>query len=412
VRPPGAGQRSAARGTGATGRGAAALLLAATLWASPLPGLAAEETPATRIETVARGLVAPWALAFAPDGRLFVTERPGRIRVLVNGVLRPEPVAELPVTEVGEGGLLGLALHPDFARTRLLYAYYTYATAGGGLRNRVVRLVERANRASGEQVLLDGIPGASIHDGGRLRFGPDGMLYVATGDAAVPGLAQDRMSLAGKILRVTPEGTIPPDNPFPASPVYSLGHRNPQGLAWHPVTGALFASEHGPVGNDELNLILPGRNYGWPTVVGTGGAPRFVDPVRLFVRTMAPSGMAIYSGGQIPAWAGQVFLAGLRGAQIRRVALAPPAYAEVAEDAPMLEDRYGRIRDVVEGPDGLLYFATSNRDGRGIPAAEDDRILRIVPGRDAARGRAPPPANRAPRRNRPGPVESPADRGG
>ncbi len=235
-------------------------------------GAATSATPTAvdfQVETVAEGLDTPWDLAFAPDGRIFFTERPGRLRVIEGGRLRPEPVATIPeVVERGEGGLLGLALDPDFAGNGHLYLYHTYSGSDGGLRNRVVRytLADRAGARglTEPRVILDDIPAAAIHNGGRIAFGPDGKLYVTTGDAAAPALAQDRDSLAGKILRLNPDGSVPDDNPFPGSPVYSYGHRNPQGLAWQPGTGQLYATEHGPSAHDEVNLIAPGDNYGWP----------------------------------------------------------------------------------------------------------------------------------------------------
>jgi len=320
-----------------------------------------------RVEIVAGGLEVPWALAFAPDGRLFVTERPGRIRLVKNGRLEAEPIATLPVAAAGEGGLMGLALDPAFAETGHLYTCYT-AAKGRRLVNRVVRLTLRGGSAGGERVLLDDIPGAGIHDGCRVKFGPDGRLYVTTGDAAEPRLAQRRDSLAGKILRVNPDGTVPEDNPFPGSPVFSLGHRNPQGLAWDP-SGRLFAAEHGPSGHDEINHILAGRNYGWPEVRGQGGDTRYVEPLLESTQdTWAPSGIAFLGG--------DLFVAGLRGQRLLRVSLAPDL-SRVVRVATLLSGTHGRLRDVVVGPDGVLYVTTSNRDGRGWPRPDDDRIVRV-----------------------------------
>jgi len=334
---------------------------------------------------VATGLQVPWALAFAPDGRLFVTERPGRIRVVVDGQLQPEPVAELPVAAVGEGGLMGLALDPDFARNGYLYVMYTYRN-GLQLRNRVSRLTLRGNRAGDEVVLLDGIPGAPIHDGGRLKFGPDGKLYITTGDATQRDQAQNLDSLLGKILRLNPDGSIPDDNPFPDSPVYSYGHRNPQGLAWQPGTGQLFSTEHGPSGemgfccNDEVNLILPGANYGWPIVIDAPGDPRFQDPVLHSGNdTWAPAGAAFYEGTALAPWQGNLFFGALRGQHLHRLVFGGPELQQVVAEERLFEGEFGRIRDVVVGPDEFLYFTTSNRDGRGHPAPDDDRILRVVP---------------------------------
>lgn len=332
-----------------------------------------------RVEEVVRGLEAPWALAFAPDGRLFLTERPGRIRLVRDGLLRPEPVAEFDVAALGEAGLLGLALDPAFDRNGYLYVYLTARAEGGRLRNRVVRLTEGAGKASGLTVLLDGIPGAGIHDGGRIKFGPDGKLYVTTGDAADPPMAQDLRSLGGKILRINPDGSVPADNPFPGSPVWSYGHRNPQGLAWHPITGKLFATEHGTSVHDEVNIIEPGRNYGWPTAIGPVRDPRFVDPILTFTPNIAPSGAAFVSGSRYPGWEGNFLFATLRGSHLHRVVLRSPDFGAVQSHERLLDGQHGRLRDVVLGPDGFLYVATHNRDGRGIPSAGDDRILRLRP---------------------------------
>lgn len=344
----------------------------------PAPPVQAPFEP--RVEVVASGLSTPWSLAFAPDGRLFFTERPGRVRVVVGGQLQPEPVAVLDVAATGEAGLMGLALSPAFQQDGLLYVMYTYRGAGGNLVNRVSRLTVQGNRASNEQVILDGIPGSGIHDGGRLKFGPDGKLYVATGDAAVPALAQSLDSLAGKILRLNPDGSVPADNPFPGSPIFSLGHRNPQGLAWQPGTGRLYATEHGAVGNDEVNLIEPGRNYGWPVVQGQQQDARFVGPVALYNPRVAPAGAVFYDGTRLAPWQGSLFFTTLAGQHLHRLVLGGADGRQVLGEERLYEGVYGRLRDVVQGPDGFLYFTTSNRDGRGNPAAQDDRILRVVSG--------------------------------
>lgn len=360
---------------------------AATPVASPAAADTATAEPTTApsgpvaytVETFVSGLVIPWEMRFLPDGRIFVTERPGRVRVVENGQLRPEPVATIPdVAHEGEGGLLGLALDPDFAANHWVYLYYTYP-AGGGLANKVVRYTETNNTLVDPVVILDGIPAASIHDGGRIAFGPDGKLYVTTGDAAVPELAQDLGSLAGKILRINPDGSIPPDNPFPGSPVYSYGHRNPEGLAWQPGTDALYSTEHGPSGHDEVNLIQPGANYGWPAMRGTEGPSNGYTPpvIESGGNTWAPAGATFVEGTTFPQWTGSLLFGSLRGTTLWRLDIpggsSPPALE------PIISDDYGRLRDVVEGPDGNLYILTSNRDGRGSPADDDDRILRIVP---------------------------------
>jgi glucose/arabinose dehydrogenase len=328
-----------------------------------------------RVEIVATNLQIPWSLAFAPDGRLFVTERPGRVRIL-DLAARTSELA-LTVDDVraeGEGGLLGLALDPEFAQTRFVYLYHT-ATVDGRAVNRVVRYREVSNRLAERAVILDNIPASAIHDGGRLRFGPDNLLYITAGDAATTSLAQDLSSLAGKILRVNRDGTTPADNPF-GSPVYSSGHRNPQGIDWHPATGDLWASEHGNSGNDEINVIVRAGNYGWPRIEGTETQPGMLTPITFFTPAVAPSGASFYRGQRFPAFVNNLFVATLRGTHIHRVRV--DGRRIVAQER-LVNDRYGRIRDVVAGPDGFLYFCTSNNDGRGGIVPEDDRLARLVP---------------------------------
>ncbi len=337
------------------------LLVLATLGLTPpTPG-------APRVEAVVAHLEVPWALAFAPDGRLFFTERPGRVRVVSEGMLAPAPVARLPVSAGGEGGLMGLALDPDFARTPHLYVCYTAAKRGGVV-NRITRLTLREHRAEGERVLLDDMPAAAIHNGCRLKFGPDGKLYAAIGDAGQAERAQQRDALSGKILRIEADGSVPGDNPFPRAPVWSFGHRNVQGLAWDSA-GRLWASEHGSSAHDEINLIQPGRNYGWPDVRGRETREGLVAPVlESGDETWAPSGIAILRD--------TLYVAGLRG---QRLLKTPLAGEKVGTVTALLEREYGRLRDVVAGPDGALWVATSNRDGRGTPRADDDRILKVIP---------------------------------
>jgi aldose sugar dehydrogenase len=330
-------------------------------------------TPAeVQVEAIAAGLDTPWGLAFAPDGRLFFTERPGRVRVIEGGVLRDEPLITLPVEEIGEGGLMGLEVDPGFPERPYLYTKYTYRS-GGEILNRVVRLRVEGSSAVQDAVLLDGIPGASTHNGGRVKVGPDGKLYVTTGDAQRPQLSQDGESLAGKVLRMELDGSVPDDNPIPGSLVHSLGHRNSQGLAWHPGTGELYATEHGPVGDDEVNLIEAGENYGWPEVRGQEHG-EYRGPIAVYTPAVAPGGAAFYEG-DVEEWRGSLFFATLRGAHLHRLEVGDDG--RVVGRERLFEGEYGRLRDVVMGPDGALYVATSNRDGRGRPDQRDDRILRI-----------------------------------
>lgn len=332
----------------------------------------AESVDGLEIETIVTGLDTPWEVAFLPDGRVLVTERPGEIRVIEDGELREEPYATLPVDEMGEGGQLGLALDPDFEENGYLYAYYS-TTEGGEAANRLVRLVEEDGTATEDEVLLEG-PAASIHNGGRVAVGPDEKLYATMGDVSDSGLAQDREALAGKIVRLNLDGSVPDDNPFPDSPVYSYGHRNPQGLAWDD-EGNLYAPEHGQSALDELNLVEPGNNYGWPEIEGDEESPGLETPIlHSGEDTWAPSGAAFVSQGP---WAGSVLFTGLRGESLHRVAFGDEP-GEVEGHEEYLEGEYGRLRTVAQGPDGALYVLTSNQDGRGSPEPEDDRLLRIT----------------------------------
>ncbi len=329
-------------------------------------------------EVFVRNLEVPWAIAFDPRGRLFISERPGRIRVKTGNTLQAEPVIVLPVASVSESGLHGIALGPDFEQSHHIYAYFTYRNESGGLTNKVVRFVERDGKGGDPVTILDGIPGERIHDGGRLRFGPDGKLYITTGDAALGSNSQDLKSLAGKILRLNPDGSIPADNPFPGLPVFSFGHRNPQGIDWHPTTGVPFAAEHGQAAQDEVNIIRPGGNFGWPVVRGEETGESFIPPlIQTGATTWAPAGISFYRGDLLSAFQGNLFVATLRGTHLRRVVLKGPDFRQVEQTEALFSGTFGRLRDVVEGPDGALYITTSNRDGRGAPTADDDRVIRI-----------------------------------
>lgn len=309
-------------------------------------------------ETIAQDLDTPWGIDFLPDGRMIFTERDGRVSVVENGSRRT--VGNIAVEQTGESGLHGVAVDPDFGRTAHIYLYYTHAAG-----NRVSRFTLRGGALGEETAIIDKIPRARFHDGGRIRFGPDGMLYVTTGDALEPRLAQDRNSLAGKILRIAKDGSVPADNPF-GNPVWAYGLRNPQGIAWHPQTGELWASNHGPSGRDSIVRIQRGGNYGWPQTCDERGD--FIAAARCYSEfTLAPGGAAFHGDS--------LFVAGLRGEQVRRLAI---RNGKVAQDEEWLSGM-GRIREVVER-DGWLYAATSNRDGRGRARQGDDRIVRIRPG--------------------------------
>lgn len=325
---------------------------------------------------IARELDTPWAIAFLPDGGMLVTERKGTVRLIdKTGNLQNEPVSDLSqVLEIGEGGLMGIALHPNFSSNNLVYLYYTYSSSGDNTLNKVVQMKFENNQLRNEQTILDQIPGAANHNGGRIKFGPDDNLYITTGDAQEPSLSQNRDSLAGKILRVTDEGKPAPDNPF-NSPVYSYGHRNPQGIAWDS-SGQLWETEHGPsggglgVGNDELNRIEAGKNYGWPEIQGDQTKQGMEIPVRHSGRnsTWAPGGAAVIGNS--------IFFGGLRGQALYEAAIENGQIKELKEH---FKGELGRVREVIAGPDGMLYITTSNRDGRGIPKDGDDKVIKINP---------------------------------
>jgi glucose/arabinose dehydrogenase len=340
-----------------------------------------------RIETVAEGLEVPWALAFTPDGRILVTERPGRIRVVENGKLRPEPYATIPDVEPSsESGLMDLSLHPRYAENRWVYVAYAY----GGDRGKLVRVVRFRDTGRGledRKVIVERIPAAPNHAGTRARFGPDGMLYVTTGDATSRRIAQEMDSLGGKTLRLTEEGAVPPDNPFVGRSgvrpeIWSVGHRNAQGLDWQPGTGLMFQTEHGPSGfdgpggGDEVNIVERGKNYGWPTIHHEQKQAGLEAPLLEYTPSCAPGSGTFYRGSAFPQFSGNFFFGCLRGTSIVRVVLDG---RRVVSQERMFQGKFGRIRDVATGPDGALYFTTSNRDGRGRPASNDDRILRLVP---------------------------------
>jgi glucose/arabinose dehydrogenase len=302
-----------------------------------------------RVEVVAEGLEVPWEIAWLPDGRALVTERPGRIRFL-DGPL----VAEVDVSALGEGGLMGLALDPEFETQPFVYLYFTTAD---GLQLERWRFED--DRLTREASLIDGVIEAGpIHDSGRIAFGPDDALYVATGDAGDGELAQDPESLNGKYLRLTEyrRGPVRPE-------ILTLGHRNAQGFDWEPDTDRLISTEHGPQGFDEVNEIEEGRNYGWPEVVGSDHGD-FTAPLKVYEEAIAPSGATF--------WNGEFVFATLRGEALRRLDL------DSGRDEVLLDGEYGRLRTVRVGPDGALYVLTSNRDGRGSPQEGDDRVLRVT----------------------------------
>jgi len=324
---------------------------------------------------IAKNLEVPWALAFLPDGDLLITERPGNILLVdKNFDKAPRKIATLEsVKAQGEEGLLGIAIHPDFDQNKYVFLYYTFENKNGNTLNRVSRFVFKNNSLQDEKIIVDNIPGGTNHNGGRIKFEPastqrgepDSFLYIGTGDAQNPSLAQDKNSLAGKILRVDENGNPAPGNPF-NNRVFSYGHRNVQGLAWDE-NNQLWATEHGSTAKDELNKIEKGGNYGWPIIQGDLEKNGMEKPVlNSGDQTWAPSGL-VYQNGSF-------FFAGLRGQTLYEV--------QIKNGSPTLTEyfskKYGRLRDIVKGPDGALYLTTSNRDGRGTPEKDDDRIIRII----------------------------------
>jgi glucose/arabinose dehydrogenase len=322
---------------------------------------------------IANNLNIPWSIVFLPDSSMLVTERIGNVILIDSkGQLQTNPVKTFDnIKTIGEGGLLGMTLHPQFSKNSFIYFYYTYNESGNNTLNRVVRMTYQNGKLDNEVILIDKIPGSSNHNGGRIKFGPDNNLYVTTGDAENPSQAQDINALGGKILRVTDEGKPVADNPF-KNLVYSYGHRNPQGLAWDS-RGSLWATEHGRSGIlsgfDEINLIEKGKNYGWPIIQG--------DEIKTGMETSK------LNSGAFSTWApagatfinNSLFFGGLRGSTLYE-AVINGTNITLKEH---LSNEFGRIRDVVLGPDNMLYISTSNRDGRGIPEPSDDRIIKINP---------------------------------
>lgn len=330
-------------------------------------------TNSSGVEIIAEGLQAPRSIDISNDGRIFVSEKRGSIRVVDNGTLLTEPVGDIKAENIGDAGLLGLTLHPNFTQNHLFYVYYTYSNSTG-LFNKVLMLTESNNRIIDSKTILDGIPGDKYRDGGSIKFGTDGKLYVSTGDASIPELSQDLDSLAGKILRTNEDGTIPQDNPFSNSPVYAYGFRNVQGLAWAPNSGALYSSDQGGAGNDEINLISPGKNYGWPHEECNSSDDdddnRYTPPVLCFNPSLEPSGIAFAFSNKL-GYQNHLIVATLKGSHLRDI-----DFDSGSQNTILVG--YGRIIDLVESEDGSIFVLTSNTDGRALPQQGDDKILRLT----------------------------------
>ena len=341
------------------------------------------EVQGVTVNSWVTNLKIPWQLVFLPESnRALVTERTGSIRLIEDGVLQKEPYAVPEVTPRGEGGLMGLAHHPDFPNKPYIYAMYTYQDQQGNLYNKIVRFTDQGDKGVNEEIILDQIPGGTVHNGGRIAFGPDGKLYATAGDTWNHSIAQNLDSLGGKILRLNPDGSIPADNPFEDSYVYSLGHRNPQGLAWHPETGHLFISDHGPSGDlglhgkDRIKVIEPGGNYGWPNSIGYIEDNEYNNPLIMWQQATPPSGITFYNNNLYVATLGSEALIKIElthqsgyNYKVNKIErwFAEGNYSGV----------YGRFREVLKGPDGKLHILTSNRDGRGNPRSNDDKILKL-----------------------------------
>ena len=347
----------------------------------PLPNVEFET------QTVASGFDTIWELAWGPDNSLWISERPGVISRVDPQSGTVTRVGQIAVEEIGEGGLMGLAFHPDFSTQPYVYAAHTYAAANG-TRNRVVRLRFDGTALGPPQTIFDNLPGGSVHNGSRVAFGPDRFLYVTTGDAGNSDVAQSLSNPGGKVLRLTVDGAPAPGNPF-GSAVFSYGHRNPQGLVFAP-DGALYVTEHGPGDNDEVNRIERGRNYGWPNVRGrcdgdAGGseisfcqANNVVEPMAQWTPTIAPAGLDYYNANLFPGWRGSLLFTTLKGMALYRLTLSSDGRTVTSQEQ-IFDGVFGRLRDVLVAPDGSVYLATSNRDGRGSPSATDDRIIRVRP---------------------------------
>jgi len=357
--------------------------------APPLVPVVESDEKSFKVEIVIEGLESPWAVVPAPDGRIFITERPGRLRIIENGLLRSSPVPGVPrVSYQGQGGLLDMALHPDYAANRLVYLAYTI-DSDAGLMTRIARFRETSEGLKEMKVIFPGFSGSDKpkHFGCRIVFGPDGKLYFTLGERGEGRRAQDLMDLNGKTIRLDEDGSLPSDNPFvgrkDARPeIFTYGNRNSQGMAVQPGTGFIVQTEHGPSwndgpgGGDEVNIIAAGENYGWPVVHHRDNREGMIAPLIEYTPAIAPSGATFYTGQLFPGWKNDFFFTTLVGRKLVRVKFRD---LEPVEQEFMLRDRFGRLRDVAQGIDGAIYVITSDTDAYGPGRKEGDRLLRLVP---------------------------------
>jgi glucose/arabinose dehydrogenase len=353
---------------------------------------ASKNVPQFRVETVASNLEVIWSIVFATDNRMFFTERPGRVRVIENGKLRADAFFVVPDVEpTGENGLMGMALHPNFSENHFVYLAYAYRENSGDQKVRVRRYRENGATLIEPKTIIEKIPAARYHSGTRLKFGPDGKLYITTGDATNQSEAQKLNTLAGKTLRLNDDGTIPADNPFinekaARTEIWTYGHRNAQGMDFQPESGLMFQTEHGPSlidgvslfkrsGGDEVNIIERGKNYGWAKISHDMKRDGMETPIVQYSPAIAPASGMFYRGAMFPELKNNFLFGALKGESIVRLVLDG---RKIVSQDKLLSKQMGRIREIAEAPDGSIYFSTSNRDGRGNPTKEDDRILRLV----------------------------------
>lgn len=344
------------------------------------------ESQELQIRDIVTGLDTPWEILWGPDNHIWLTERYGRISRLNPETAELQELIKLgDIFEDGERGLMGMALHPDFINNPTVFIIYTYKGSSESTFIKLISLIYDGKKLHSPKTIFDSIPGAWNHDGARLWIDDDLTIFVSMGDAAVPNRSQQMNSLNGKILRMNIDGTVPPDNPFPNSYIWTLGHRNPQGLVKY--DGVLYSSEHGANTDDELNIILKGRNYGWPNVEGYCDKTsekafceqnNVVEPIVAWTPTIAVAGIDFYNHNLISEWNNSILAVVLKSSVLVQNKLSEDR-TKVISQTKYFENQFGRLRDLCISPDGRVFIATSNKDGRGNPNSQDDRIIEIKP---------------------------------